>query len=469
MTNNYDITDNNDYSDSSEDYSSNVWLVSPGYRGSLWEECVKNNAIYIGWDELGNLKKYDSFESIQKKLKRIYNSPGNKTKDAKANFQFANEMKIGDIIFAKKGKRNISGVGIVTSNYYFDENRYDFKHTHDVNWFKVGNWKIPSHFKNLVQWTVQDITNKDNGKYIRELADVIGFDIDKCLRGFVPKTSYTKEDFLEEVLFLEDEYDELFELLKRKKNLILQGAPGVGKTFISKRLAYSIIGYKAEDQIEFVQFHQNYSYEDFIQGFRPDENGFHLENGIFYDFCKKAIINPEKNYFFIIDEINRGNISKIFGELLMLIEKDKRGEEFSIYLTYDKNDKFYIPENLYIIGMMNTADKSLAIIDYALRRRFVFYTVHTLFDEKYNDLLKEKLDFTDETKENILNRFKKLNSTISDDGNLGDGFKIGHAYFLDANKDNYNSIIKYEIAPLLKEYWFDDLENAKDEIEKLYL
>ena len=447
--------------------SKNVWVISPGEWANKWEECTENNAIYIGWDELGDLNNYNSREDIIKGLKKYYNSNSNQITNSKTIYDFSKVMDVGDIVFARKATKTILGVGIITSKYYFDEKRKDFQHAHNVKWIKKGEWPKPKNFKNFIL-TLLNVTNKDGGKYKYQLSEVLDFEIEKYLSSEYVE-EYTKENFMDEVLFREQDYDELIELLLRKKNLILQGAPGVGKTFISKRLAYSLIGSKEEDQIEFIQFHQNYSYEDFIQGFRPDENGFHLENGIFYEFCVKAREHPEKDYFFIIDEINRGNISKIFGELLMLIEADKRGKEFEIYLTYNKDEKFHIPDNLYIIGMMNTADKSLAIIDYALRRRFVFYTVNTLFDDNYDELLKKRLDFPDEIKEDILNKFKKLNSTISNDGNLGEGFKIGHAYFLGANRDNYKSIIKYEIAPLLKEYWFDDLEWAKSEIEKLYL
>lgn len=457
--------------DSSDVYgglsSKNVWVISPGEQANKWDECIENGAVYIGWDELGDLNNYDSRNDIKKVLKKYYNNKSNQNTNSKTIYDFSKVMTVGDIVFARKATKTIVGVGIVTSEYYFDDKRQDFQHAHDVHWIKKGEWKTTKYFKNFVI-TLLNVTNRDDGKYKYKLANLLDFDIEKYLLSRYVE-EYTKDNFLEEVLFREQDYDELVGLLLRRKNLILQGAPGVGKTFISKRLAYSLIGSKAEDQIEFIQFHQNYSYEDFIQGFRPDENGFHLENGIFYDFCVKACEHPEKNYFFIIDEINRGNISKIFGELLMLIEADKRGKEFEIYLTYNKDEKFHIPDNVYIIGMMNTADKSLAIIDYALRRRFAFYTVHTLFDEEYNDLLKKRLDFPEKTKEDILNKFKNLNSTISDDGNLGDGFKIGHAYLLGANESNYNAVIKYEIAPLLKEYWFDDLENAENEIEMLYL
>ena len=179
------------------------------------------------------------------------------------------------------------------------------------------------------------------------------------------KDEYSKEKFLDQVYMTEAKYDCLVAVLTRKKNIILQGAPGVGKTYAAKRLAYSIMGEKDDDRIEFVQFHQNYSYEDFIMGYKPVEDGFELKYGIFYRFCQKAANHPDKDYFFIIDEINRGNMSKIFGELLMLIEADYR--ETKTTLAYN-GLSFSVPKRLHIIGMMNTADRSLAMIDYALRR-----------------------------------------------------------------------------------------------------
>lgn len=279
--------------------------------------------------------------------------------------------------------------------------------------------------------------------------------------------SYTADNFLRDVYMSETKYKSLVALLLKKKNIILQGAPGVGKTFVAKRLAYSIMGEKDTERVMLVQFHQSYSYEDFIMGYRPTEKGFDIHKGAFYDFCKKATDDNENDYYCIIDEINRGNLNKIFGELFMLLEADKRGEE--VQLLY-KDEKFSVPPNLYLIGTMNTADRSLAMLDYALRRRFSFFDMPPGFDTEgfhayQNDLANEKFD-------HVIRCVKELNDTIAKDETLGEGFCIGHSYFCgltpeELNDEALSSIVEYDIIPLLKEYWFDEPAKVREWSERL--
>jgi 5-methylcytosine-specific restriction enzyme B len=294
--------------------------------------------------------------------------------------------------------------------------------------------------------------------------------------------SYSINEMLEAGVFLErTEIESMLQRLKYKKAMILQGAPGVGKTFIARKLAFLLMGQKDHQRVEFVQFHQSYSYDDFVRGYRPllEENGaFGIKDGIFYEFCQKAIDDPDRDYVFIIDEINRGNLSQIFGEILMLIESDKRGEQFSIPLIYrtSNEERFYIPSNLYLIGLMNIADRSLAMVDYALRRRFIFYTLEPQYE---NEIYKEWLEnrsMNPDLIDLIISKLSNLNQSIRDDLLLGENYQIGHSYFCpegddfsDLDQNWYKSVIQTEIIPLIKEYWFDNQARVDEEKKKLLL
>lgn len=286
------------------------------------------------------------------------------------------------------------------------------------------------------------------------IMDIIREESQENFIGSEQIDTYCKEDFLSEVYMTSEKYDTLKGLLLNKKNIILQGAPGVGKTFAATRLAYSIMGVKDETRIKFIQFHQNYSYEDFIMGYKPSGDGFELKTGIFFEFCQKAAEDPDIPYFFIIDEINRGNMSKIFGELLMLIEKDYRGKKLT--LAYN-GLPFSVPKNMYIIGMMNTADRSLAMIDYALRRRFSFFPMEPGFgSDGFREYMKS---FGNDTLEILIEKIKDLNFEITKDPSLGNGFCIGHSYFCgqDECSDEWMQlVVEYDILPMLEEYWFDE-------------
>ena len=582
------------------------WTFSPGEKASKWQLCINEGIMCIGWDALGDLSHYSSREDMRKEIKKHYPTDGSAINDSLAVWQFSHEMKPGDIVFAKKGKYQIIGRGIVESDYMFDSARTEFKNIRKVKWTNIGEWTSDDRhaiktltnvtsFTNYVKKLNYLIDRKNTPKQVESTDKQywwltgspkywspsndwdLGEDIDYTLYnekgnkrrifkhfteakpgdaviayestpalqivaiGYVVSETdgevlyirkkeellspvpyseiltnpvlknsepvmnrcqgslfrltndeyeevmrlirkenpepieeeveqveeyapYTDKDFLEEVYMDEQHLQTMKSLLLRKKNLILQGAPGVGKTYAAKRLAYALMGEKDTSRVDIIQFHQNYSYEDFVMGYKPNnEGGFSLNNGIFYEFCQKARLHRDMPYFLIIDEINRGNLSKIFGELLQLIEADYR--EQPIQLAYNKQ-RFSVPKNVHIIGMMNTADRSLAMIDYALRRRFSFFEMKPGFET--SGFQEEIKKYMDPHLDKLVKAIVELNKVIESDDSLGSGFCIGHSYLCNLHEGyDLESIVEYDIIPMLREYWFDNDSKFNQEVQKL--
>jgi len=442
------------------------WLYAPGRGACMWDEFYERGVMGLGWHELGDLRGYATKEEMRQRLLETRDDSTSQTNSARAVWQFANEMKPGDVVFVKRGLKEIIGRGVVTGDYVYDPDGGEYPHLRDVSWNRQGSWRSDQQF---AMKTLTEITD-----YPDLLARIEAYfendeDAFDGAEMSAPLIEYPVEKFLGEVYMDRQRYDAIVGLLRAKKNVIMQGAPGVGKTFAAKRLAYSMMGVKDASRVKLVQFHQSYSYEDFIEGYRPSGAGFELVKGAFYSFCRKAADDQDNDYFFIIDEINRGNLSTIFGELFMLIESDKRGPEYKLQLLYS-HELFCVPANVHIIGMMNTADRSLAMLDYALRRRFAFVELCPAFDS--DGFRAYRVGLVNPRFEALVREVESLNRVIAEDESLGEGFCIGHSYFCNMDADTCTdaalaSIVEYELIPMLKEYWFDEPGKVREWADRL--
>lgn len=379
----------------------------------------------------------------------LYSESGHKRRV----FQHFLDAKVGDKIVGYESYPSRKVVALMEISRASDGEAVFFK--------KIEEFEHPLAYKDLRECPELkdlEVFISPTGSLFKVTEGEFNFIMDK-VREHNP-VAYTKENFISEVYMSETDYDLLTALLQYKKNIILQGAPGVGKTFAAKRLAYAMMGQKKDENIELIQFHQSYTYEDFMMGYKPTEHGFELHYGSFYRFCKRAAEHPDEPFFFIIDEINRGNLSKIFGELLMLLEKDYRDQPITLAYTAEP---FAVPSNVYLIGMMNTADRSLSIIDYALRRRFSFFDMKPAFES--TGFMKQQLIAGNVIFDRLINRIEELNDEISREPSLGPGFCIGHSYFSNPEGkwtlDELRLIVDYDILPMLREYWFDDQDKLE--------
>ena len=455
------------------------WLYTPGEGAARWEEFRTAGIMALNWDRVGDLASFPDKESLLDALYTHYGDWGGRPrKAADSVWDYIHAMKPGDIVYVRRSFNEIVGRGVVRSDYRYDEDRSSFRAVRDVEWTHVGSWPLEQRIGRLM---LQRLT--ENTKYTPDqLNALIGIE-DSHSPSSVDERSgnndldeadehYTSADFLDEVFLRPEDLEQMLGLLRRKKNLILQGAPGTGKTFAAKRLAYALMGQTDDSRVEVVQFHQSTVYEDVVVGLRPTaEGGFAAAEGVFARFCRRAAADPGRDYVFIIDEINRANISKAFGELLMLIEAEHRGEALRLPVS---GELLSVPKRLHIIGMMNTADRGLALIDYALRRRFAFFEMRPALD--HPGFLRHVEAVGSARLEALVDVVRRLNQRIAEDEALGPGFQIGHSYLClpAAGPENpagtdadVTSVVRYELEPLVREYWFDNPAAMDESIHEL--
>ena len=455
------------------------WLYTPGEGAARWDEFRTAGIMALNWDRVGDLASFPDKESLLDALYTHYGDWGGRPrKAADSVWDYIHAMKPGDIVYVRRSFNEIVGRGVVRSDYRYDEDRSSFRAVRDVEWTHVGSWPLEQRIGRLM---LQRLT--ENTKYTPDqLNALIGIEDSHSSASVDERRGnndldeadehYTSADFLDEVFLRPEDVEQMLGLLRRKKNLILQGAPGTGKTFAAKRLAYALMGQTDDSRVEVVQFHQSTAYEDVVVGLRPTaEGGFAAAEGVFARFCRRAAADPGRDYVFIIDEINRANISKAFGELLMLIEAEHRGEALRLPVS---GELLSVPKRLHIIGMMNTADRGLALIDYALRRRFAFFEIRPALD--HPGFLRHVEAVGSSRLEALVDVVRRLNQRIAEDEALGPGFQIGHSYLClpAAGPENpagtdadVTSVVRYELEPLVREYWFDNPAAMDESIHEL--
>ena len=454
----------------------NIYTMKLGGSGIWEEQAISDGVLRIGFgifDEISNLK---TLHSIENHLKNSYRRK-NLDNDAKQVHLFLNIMTEGDLVLVNLKTRPSVAVGRVSGDCWKANPDEILRPVnwcrHDISFHNLDKdlqQSFPSPGKTIQKVEVSDAvtridcivrTSKDPGP--------TSVSVEDC--------SYSSANIVGDGCFVEEKrISNMLKRLQTKKNLILQGPPGTGKTWLAKRLAWALAGQKDEKKVRAVQFHPNLSYEDFVRGWRPSSEGrLDLVDGPFLEMVGAAQRDLESAYVLVVEEINRGNPAQILGEILTLLEADKRSPDNALELTYRREDEqgIYLPPNLHIVGTMNIADRSLALVDLALRRRFAFVDLLPEIGERWKTWVGEQCGFDDAILFDIQERMSRLNATIKADPKLGRQFQIGHSYVtpLPGRETDpstwYRDIVDSEIGPLLNEYWFDDPDRAAQERDNL--
>ena len=468
-----------------------AWFVGAAYGGNVAEGDQTDRFLQLGVWENGYAD--DTFSALIDSMQ-----PG----DRIAIKSFFNSPNRPNLPFDDRG-HNVTGMEIKATGVIVQHlPRVNGRRRVKVDWTRVSPPRtfyfssyqqtvhriVPDDWKKqaLIAFTfgnqAQDIDRFRNDSQYRERFGDRGFPNTTNPLPPEPLPSLAQDYDIDSVLadgcFLpRTNLESMVHRLRTKQNVILQGPPGAGKTWLSKRLAYALIRRKDDDKVRQVQFHPNLSYEDFVRGWRPDgEGGLVLADGPFLKLAEDARNDPDGKYVMVIEEINRGNPAAIFGELLTLLEADKRSHNDALALAYPRDDgeRFHIPPNVYVIGTMNLADRSLALVDFALRRRFAFFDLEPQLNDTWRDWVHEQSGVPTEFLDNIAQRITALNDHIAEDRNLGPQFRIGHSHItpapdqpIEAHTEWFTEIVETEIATLLHEYWFDDPARALEESDKL--
>lgn len=447
-----------------------IWAIAAGENGRLWDDFREHSIVAIGSDSLGDLSLFNNQIDITNELSRQYPDGRRPTNDSLCCFQFSKEMKVGDIVLAKSGRKRIFGAGVIESDYIHESSRTEYKNIRKVKWLKIEPSELPG--TGTATKALTDITPYPT--FVSFVHTYLG---DENNTNLAYEKSDASEDYSIQNIIADGCFHDVYSLekfidrLRLKKNIILQGPPGTGKTWLAKRLAYALMGQKDHSRLRSVQFHPNLSYEDFVRGWRPTGDGkLSLVDGAFMEAVEDAR-NTSRPFVIVIEEINRGNPAQIFGEMLTLLEADKRYPDEALELCYRKTpgERVFIPSNLFVIGTMNVADRSLALVDMALRRRFAFIDLEPQLNDSWKNWLVNQAGLPVSLVKQIEEKISNLNQVIASDPTLGPQYRIGHSYVtppldgvLTDPKEWFKQVVETEIGPLLNEYWFDSADKALD-------